>query len=118
MTLFIYYLSIIVSLLNQLACALSEEIPALPSITVFYIIGSNGLASHPVGHLFHPLSQPGVAQPGVTQPGVAQPGVSQPGVTQPGVTQPGVIQPHNTLQDMAAGFQMSGSKFYTAFSCY
>ena len=96
---------IMASLLNQLAYALSEEIPALtcvPSITVFYIIIGNDSASHPVGHSFHPLSQPGVTQPGFAQPGVAQPGIAQLGVMQPGVPQPGVIQPHDTLQYMVA----------------
>ena len=72
--------------------------------SLLIIIGNNGSASrHPVGHSFHPISQPRVtqpgiaqprvAQPGVTQSGVMQPGVAQPGVTQPGVTQPGVTQP-------------------------
>ena len=62
-------------------------------INVLSCIGSNGSASHhPVGHSFHPVSQPGVMQPGVTQPGIAQPGFTQPGVAQPGVAQPGVTQ--------------------------
>ena len=59
-------------------------------------IGSHGSASHPVGHLFHPLPQPGVTQPGVPQLGVPQPGVVQPRVTQPGIAQLGVAQPRVT----------------------
>ena len=65
------------------------------------IIGSNGSASHPVGHSFHPLPQPGITQPEVTQPGVTQLGVAQLGVT----------HPHNTPQHIAAGFQMFGKLF-------
>ena len=110
----------------------------LDNISLFYIIiGTNGSVSHPIGHLFHPLSSLGVPQPGVTQPGVTQLGVTQPGVAQPGITQPGVPQPgvalqpgvmtqlqvvqqralqlHNVPQYMAACFQMSHSKFYTLF---
>ena len=109
---------------------------------MFYIIGSNGSASHPVGHSFHLIPHPGqgVTLPGVPQPGVAQPGVTQPRFIQPrfaqprftqpgiaqqvGVTQPGVMTQrqvvqwraphlHNAPQHMTAGFRMSHSKFYT-----
>ena len=95
-----------------------EVRPAIPVLQCsIIIIGSNGSASHPVGH---PLSQPRVPQSGVTQAGVTQPGVPHPGVMQPGpevpqrrVVQRGVTQLHNTPQHMAAAFRMSRSKFYT-----
>ena len=63
------------------------------------IIGSNGSASHPIGHSVYPLPevmQPGVPQPGVTQPEITQLGVAQLGVMRPGVTPPGVAQPGDT----------------------
>ena len=84
--------------------------------SILYIIhvGSNGSASHPVGHSFHLLPHPGQ---GITQPGITQPGVTQPGfMTQRRVVQRRAPQLYNAPQHMTAGFQISHSEFYAILS--